>query len=75
MENFGRYRAEHKIRSSDYKRGYWAAARQQHEFLNRRVKTRQTDTDNFVFQSDLSTHFSTYGMKHELITGVEYLHR
>ncbi len=65
-----------KIRSSNYKRVYWAAApgNSTNFSTGGSAKTRQTDTDNFVFQSDLSTHFSTYGMKHELITGVEYLH-
>ena len=37
------------------------------------AKTRQSDTDNLVIQSDFSTRFNALGMKHEFIAGVEYL--
>ena len=36
-------------------------------------KTRQFETDNYVLQSDLNTAFNLFGMRNELVTGVEYL--
>jgi catecholate siderophore receptor len=75
------------VRSSNYKRSYWAGAPEglsQGPGLPRAepsttfdiggiAKTRQMDTDNLVVQSDLNTRFNLMGMKHELVTGVEYL--
>lgn len=64
-----------KVRSANYKRAYWAAAPGDASDFRTggSAKVRQTDTDNFVIQSDLSTRFETFGMKHELLAGVEFL--
>ena len=63
------------VRSSNYKRSYWASAPGSAASFatGGSAKTRQTDTDNFVLQSDLNTRFNLLGMRHELVTGVEYL--
>lgn len=63
------------VRSSNYKRSYWASApgTASNFATGGSAKTRQTDTDNLVIQSDLNTRFNVFGMKHELVTGVEYL--
>jgi len=65
------------IRGANYKRSYWAVAPQggapTANSLAAQAKTRETDTDNFVIQSDLNTTFTAWGMQHELLTGVEYL--
>lgn len=63
------------VRSSNYKRSYWASAPGSAASFatGGSPKTRQTDTDNFVIQSDLNTRFNLLGMKHELVGGVEYL--
>ena len=63
------------LRSSNYKRSYWASAPGSAASFatGGSAKTRQTDTDNLVIQSDLNTRFNLLGMKHELVTGVEYL--
>lgn len=37
------------------------------------AKTREFETDNIVLQSDFNTAFKLFGMRHELITGLEYL--
>lgn len=63
------------VRSSNYKRAYWAGAPSTVASFatGGSAKTRQTDTGNFVLQSDFNTAFKLGGMKHELVTGVEYL--
>jgi catecholate siderophore receptor len=65
------------VRSSNYKRSYWAVAPQggapTANSLASQAKTREFDTDNFVIQSDFNTAFTLFGMKNELVTGVEYL--
>ena len=64
------------VRASNYKRAYWAVAAQNALTPNstqQQAKTRQFETDNYVLQSDLNTVFTLFGMKNELITGVEYL--
>ncbi len=65
------------LRSANYKRSYWAVAPQggapTANSLSSQAKTREFDTDNFVLQSDFNTKFSLFGMKNELVTGVEYL--
>lgn len=65
------------VRAANYKRSYWAVAPQggapTANSLASQAKTREFDTDNFVVQSDLNTAFSIFGMKNELVTGVEYL--
>jgi len=64
-----------KLRSANYKRAYWAGApgNATNFATGGSAKTRQSDTDNFVIQSDFSTRFNALGMKHEFIAGVEYL--
>jgi catecholate siderophore receptor len=63
------------LRSSNYKRAYWASAPGSAASFatGGSAKVRQTATDNLVIQSDLNTRFKTFGMTHELVTGVEYL--
>ena len=64
------------LRAANYKRSYWAVAGQNTLTANstqQQAKTRQFETDNYVLQSDLSTNFMLFGMKNELVTGVEYL--
>jgi catecholate siderophore receptor len=63
------------VRSSNYKRSYWASAPGSGTSFatGGSAKTRQTDTDNLVIQSDLNTTLDLLGMTHELVTGVEYL--
>lgn len=65
-------------RAANYRRSYWAAAPSatvapSATSTQAQAKTREFDTDNFVLQSDLSTHFKLFGMQNELVTGVEYL--
>jgi catecholate siderophore receptor len=65
-------------RAANYRRSYWAAAPSaavapSAASTQQQAKTREFDTDNFVLQSDLSTHFKLFGMQNELLTGVEYL--
>lgn len=36
-------------------------------------EVRQTDTENLTLQSDLTARTSLFGMKHELLAGIEYL--
>jgi catecholate siderophore receptor len=64
-----------KLRNANYKRSYWAGApgNATNFATGGSAKTRQSDTDNFVIQSDFSTRFNALGMKHEFIAGVEYL--
>lgn len=64
------------LRAANYKRAYWAVAGQGTLTANstqQQAKTRQFDTNNYVLQSDLNTAFNLLGMRHELVTGVEYL--
>jgi catecholate siderophore receptor len=64
------------LRAANYKRAYWAVAGQgtlTAASTQQQAKTRQFETDNYVLQSDLNTAFKLFGMKHELVTGVEYL--
>ncbi|MDD2885558.1 MAG: TonB-dependent siderophore receptor [Dechloromonas sp.] len=65
------------LRAANYQRAYWAVAGQGVLTANstqQQAKTRQFETDNLVLQSDLNTAFTLFGMKNELVTGVEYLH-
>jgi catecholate siderophore receptor len=64
-----------KLRNANYKRSYWAGAPSNagNFATGGSAKTRQSDTDNLVIQSDFSTRFNALGMKHEFIAGVEYL--
>lgn len=61
-------------RASNYARSYWAGAPQNGApgLSGGGAKTREFDTDNFVLQSDFNTAFTLAGMRHELLTGVEY---
>jgi len=64
------------LRAANYKRAYWAVAGQgtlTAASTQQQAKTRQFETDNYVLQSDLNTAFNLFGMKHELVSGVEYL--
>jgi catecholate siderophore receptor len=64
-------------RGANYRRAYWAVAPQggapTAASLASQSKNREFDTDNFVLQSDFNTAFNLFGMKNELVTGVEYL--
>jgi catecholate siderophore receptor len=62
-------------RAANYYRSYWAGAPQGGApgVNGGSAKTREFDTDNFVLQSDFNTNFTLFGMKNELVTGVEYL--
>ncbi|WP_412479414.1 TonB-dependent receptor [Azonexus sp. IMCC34839] len=61
-------------RAANYHRSYWAGAPQGGApgVSGGGAKTREFDTDNFALQSDFSTAFTLAGMRHELLTGVEY---
>jgi len=65
------------VRGANYRRSYWAGAPQgtpaAPSTTGGSAKTREFDTDNFVLQSDFNTAFNLFGMKNELVTGVEYL--
>lgn len=63
------------LRSSNYKRSYWASAPGSATSFatGGSAKTRQTDTDNLVIQSDLNTTLDFLGMTHEMVAGVEFL--
>lgn len=63
------------MRAANYKRSYWAGAPQNGapSVNGGGAKTREFDTDNFVIQSDFNTAFNIFGMKNEIVTGVEYL--
>jgi catecholate siderophore receptor len=67
------------LRAANYQRAYWAAAPSATRAPTTTVtqqmsKTRSFDTDNFVLQSDFNTAFTVFGMRNELVTGVEYLY-
>lgn len=63
------------IRSSNYRRAYWAGApgNDTNFASGGSAKTREFETDNFVYQSDLSRNFLLGDMEHELLAGFEYL--
>ena len=64
------------LRRANYKRSYWAVAGQgtlTAASTAGQAKTREFETDNYVLQSDFNTAFSLLGMKHEVVTGIEYL--
>lgn len=64
-----------RLRRANYQRSYWAAAPGNASNFSSggSAKTRQSDTDNLILQSDFNTRFNALGMKHEFIAGVEYL--
>lgn len=64
------------LRKANYKRSYWAVAGQgalTAASTSTQAKTREFETDNYVLQSDFNTAFSLLGMRHEVVTGAEYL--
>ena len=64
------------LRKANYKRSYWAVAGQgtlTAASTSGQAKTREFETDNYVLQSDFNTAFSLLGMRHEVVTGAEYL--
>jgi catecholate siderophore receptor len=71
------------VRYGDYERSYWARTPSAtvapgDTGLNlpstNAGPTRSMDYETLTLQSDFSTQFRALGMKHELVTGVEYLH-
>jgi len=71
------------VRYGDYERSYWARTPSATDApgstgLNgastNAGPTRSMDYETLTVQSDFSTQFRALGMKHELVTGVEYLH-
>ena len=71
------------VRYGDYERSYWARTPSAtvapgDTGLNlpstNAGPTRSMDYETVTVQSDFSTRFRALGMKHELVTGVEYLH-
>ncbi len=66
-----------QVRDADYERGYWAKTPgtdlpTEDNKIGGNV-TRKMHYETFNVQSDFSTKVSLAGMKHELLTGVEYL--
>lgn len=64
------------LRNSTYYRSYWAAAPGNATNFTGggSAKTREFETSDQVLQSDFSTAFTLFGLRHEALTGVEYLH-
>lgn len=71
------------VRYGDYERSYWARTPSAtvapgDTGLNlpstNAGPTRSMDYETLTLQSDFNTQFRALGMKHELVTGVEYLH-
>jgi catecholate siderophore receptor len=66
-----------QLRQAEYQRGYWAktpanALPTANDAVGGNV-TRKMDYKTLNLQSDFSTKFELAGMKHSLLTGVEYL--
>jgi catecholate siderophore receptor len=64
------------LRAGNYKRAYWAAAPSgavTASSTQAQSKNREFETDDYVLQSDLNTAFDVLGMRHQLVTGVEFL--
>ena len=67
-----------QIRSADYERAYWAqkpsaTVLPAGNFSSTGAVTRTMHYQTQTIQSDFSTKFNWAGMKHEFLTGVEYL--
>lgn len=67
-----------QLRMADYERSYWAKTPSATTLPNALGgvggnPTRGADYETITLQSDLSTKFSALGMKHEFLTGIEYL--
>lgn len=62
------------FRNGKYYRSYWASAPSGTAFSSGgSAKTREFNTDEMVWQSDLNTNFTLFGLRNELVTGVEFL--
>ena len=72
-----------QVRIADYERSYWARTPSASQAPNAQAlvlngvtanggPTRTADYETVTLQSDYSTKFTAVGMKHELLTGVEY---
>lgn len=67
-----------QIRSADYERAYWAqkpsaSVLPTDNFSSTGAVTRTMHYQTQTIQSDFNTKFNLAGMKHEFLTGVEYL--
>ena len=67
-----------QLRHASYERVYWAQAPNRtaapsFDGSTGSPKVRQTETENLTLQSDLTARTSLFGMKHELLAGIEYL--
>ncbi len=67
-----------QLRSADYERAYWAqkpsaSVLPTENFSTTGAVTRKMHYQTQTLQSDFSTKFNLAGMKHEFLTGVEYL--
>lgn len=67
-----------QLRYADYQRSYWAAEPQTTapDFDGTRGgnnKTRMSSYRTMTLQSDFSNKFNALGMRHEVVTGIEYL--
>ncbi|MEW6120939.1 MAG: TonB-dependent siderophore receptor [Pseudomonadota bacterium] len=74
------------VRYGDYERSYWARTPSATVAPNadgtipgnggnwNAGPTRSMDYETLTVQSDFNTRFRAMGMKHELVTGIEYLH-
>lgn len=68
-----------QLRYADYQRTYWGITPSNTVLplttaRNNGNQTRISEYKTTTLQSDLSTKFEAMGMKHEALTGVEYLH-
>ncbi len=67
-----------QLRYATYNRAYWAAAPSNTraptvDLTAGQSKTRRSETEDLTLQSDLTMRTELFGMKHELLAGVEYL--
>ena len=67
-----------QLRYATYNRAYWAAAPSSSraptvDLTAGQSKTRRSETEDLTLQSDLTMRTELFGMKHELLAGVEYL--
>lgn len=66
------------LRSGSYQRAYWAKTPNANAIPTEAMniggnQVRKLDYDTLALQSDFSTEFDLAGMKHKVVTGVEYL--
>lgn len=67
-----------QLRYGDYERSFWGKTPNVNTLPNALAgvggnQSRASDYETLTLQSDLSTKFTAMGMKHELLTGFEYL--